>query len=239
MRDLKSSLTSSWTGGTRGSGPTGPGNSLASAADIVKKSLGNIIDDDDEAPKKQSKKEENIAPSSRYDPTTMNCILDINELTDNDDDSDDGNYDFSSVKAIIRRKRRRRLVVGTVGIIFVATILIGILVNNSKNADSTTTTSSGANLQVSNTLTKEQKLLDLAEQIISACSEEQLTQDRSECERLCNGKMCCFELHTTNEKSKCKEKDCPAYAGCEALLNASTLTEGATNNVDQKVVWWG
>ena len=71
MRDLKGSLTASWTM-TRGSGPTtGPGNSLALAADIVAKSL--VVDDDDDnnsnvlptltAEKSKEKKQENIAPS--------------------------------------------------------------------------------------------------------------------------------------------------------------------------------
>ena len=158
----------------------------------------------------------------------MNCILDVNELTDDDGDSKDGNMSSSTVA----RKRRKRLVVATIGMLFVAAVLAGVLVNNSNNSDNTTMPSR-ANLQVSYTPpTKEQKLLDTAEQILTACSEEQLTQDKSDCESLCNGKMCCFEVET-NEKSNCKEKDCPAYAGCESLLT------GATKNVDQKVIWWG
>ena len=62
-----------------------------------------------------------------------------------------------------------------------------------------------------------QSLLESAEQVVTACSEVNLSIDMTECQQLCHGKLCCFD---TGEFSCLEDetKNCAAYVGCEALI---------------------
>jgi len=63
----------------------------------------------------------------------------------------------------------------------------------------------------------DQLLLETAERVVTACSENILDVDRSVCQELCYSKLCCFQ----SGDYSCEEdisKDCAVYAGCEALV---------------------
>mmetsp|Transcript_6623 Transcript_6623/g.10835 ORF Transcript_6623/g.10835 Transcript_6623/m.10835 type:complete len:257 (-) Transcript_6623:30-800(-) len=63
----------------------------------------------------------------------------------------------------------------------------------------------------------DQVLLETAERVVTACSENILDVDRSVCQQLCYSKLCCFQ----SGDYSCEEdvsKDCAVYAGCEALV---------------------
>lgn len=64
---------------------------------------------------------------------------------------------------------------------------------------------------------REQELLEMAEHVVLACSEETLDADMSECQELCHSRMCCFEtgIYSCEEE---EGRDCAVYAGCEALV---------------------
>ena len=65
-----------------------------------------------------------------------------------------------------------------------------------------------------------QQLLEIAERVVTACSEQELNGDRSECQQLCYSKLCCFE---SGDYSCEESKDCAVYAGCEALVEGIPL----------------
>jgi len=70
--------------------------------------------------------------------------------------------------------------------------------------------------------TQQQKLLEMAERVITACDEDKLNDDMSACQHLCHGSMCCFET----DEYGCQDdasKDCAVYAGCEALVTGIPL----------------
>ena len=70
--------------------------------------------------------------------------------------------------------------------------------------------------------TQQQQLLEMAERVITACDENKLNEDMSDCQHLCHGSMCCFET----DEYGCQDdasKDCAVYAGCEALVTGIPL----------------
>lgn len=70
----------------------------------------------------------------------------------------------------------------------------------------------------------QQHLLETAERVDTACSEEKLNRDMSECQTLCRSNLCCFgsgEYNCENDENKA----CAVYAGCEALLDGAMLYE--------------
>mmetsp|Transcript_34374 Transcript_34374/g.63366 ORF Transcript_34374/g.63366 Transcript_34374/m.63366 type:complete len:156 (+) Transcript_34374:124-591(+) len=63
----------------------------------------------------------------------------------------------------------------------------------------------------------QQRLLDIAEQVVLACSEDKLNEDLSGCQDICRGHMCCFE----EDEYSCEDdedKNCAVYGACEALV---------------------
>eukprot|EP01083_Nonionella_stella_P059823 156547_1 len=62
---------------------------------------------------------------------------------------------------------------------------------------------------------QQQEMLEMAERVIIACSENRLDEDLAECQNLCRSKMCCFEIGDYSCESD-KSKECAVYAGCEA-----------------------
>lgn len=74
------------------------------------------------------------------------------------------------------------------------------------------------NLQVTYQAPEQQQhLLDMAEQVVVACSESKLNDDASDCQHLCQHSSCCFERGGYSCEDD-EEKDCAVYAGCGALV---------------------
>ena len=66
---------------------------------------------------------------------------------------------------------------------------------------------------------QEQQLLEIAERVITACSEDKLNEDMKECQSLCHSRMCCFEESGSDYSCQLDtSKNCAVYAGCEALV---------------------
>ena len=64
----------------------------------------------------------------------------------------------------------------------------------------------------------EQKLLEIAERVVLACSESTLDGDMSDCRALCHDAMCCFD----GGGYSCADdegRNCAAYAGCSNLMD--------------------
>ena len=74
-------------------------------------------------------------------------------------------------------------------------------------------------LQLSNEQTSEQlRLLEIAEEVVLQCSEEMFDESGMEaCQMLCHDRLCCFDEGDYSCEDD-EEKNCPVYAGCEALL---------------------
>mmetsp|Transcript_32075 Transcript_32075/g.68304 ORF Transcript_32075/g.68304 Transcript_32075/m.68304 type:complete len:177 (-) Transcript_32075:138-668(-) len=114
--------------------------------------------------------------------------------------------------------RRALLAIASVAIVAGASAGIGFVVTggdikNKKSADAAAAPD-------------QQRLLEVAEEVVEACDDDKLKEGLADCQRLCHGHTCCFE----EGESSCKddvEKDCPVYAGCKALnLRNSFLGSG-------------
>eukprot|EP00579_Thalassiosira_antarctica_P023239 CAMPEP_0201988266 /NCGR_PEP_ID=MMETSP0904-20121228/92237_1 /ASSEMBLY_ACC=CAM_ASM_000553 /TAXON_ID=420261 /ORGANISM="Thalassiosira antarctica, Strain CCMP982" /LENGTH=312 /DNA_ID=CAMNT_0048542427 /DNA_START=100 /DNA_END=1035 /DNA_ORIENTATION=- len=164
---------------------------------------------------------------SRHAPRTMNrstadAVFD--DLYDND--SDDGAISDVELKSGKQQKqtkygpggvrsshlcRQTITILSLVGIIVAASLAIGYAVINVDPSNFPYFAASD------NGIPEQQELLEIAERVITACSEKELNGDRSECQQLCHLKLCCFE----SGEYSCEEdesKDCAVYAGCKALV---------------------
>ncbi len=63
-----------------------------------------------------------------------------------------------------------------------------------------------------------QEMLELAEQITTACGKSSLIDGSSSCQELCHNHMCCVEEDNEYSCRNDESKDCAVYAGCEALI---------------------
>ena len=153
----------------------------------------------------------------------------VNDGSDSDDDVTRNNNRNSIIESLEKgqktnsncRTRYRQVVVivSLVGIILGSAVAIGYAVigsggdlNNVQSSYLSTSNNAGA-----------QEELEIAERVISACGETNLNKDKSECQTLCHGSMCCFE---NDDEYGCQDdlsKDCAVYAGCEALIEGMIL----------------
>ena len=111
--------------------------------------------------------------------------------------------------------RKTAVIISLVGIIIGASAAIGYTVINSATTVSLLSAASGSG--GGSESSRQQRLLEIAERVTTACDENKLNEDMSECQNLCNGRLCCFE----KDEYGCQAdagKDCPVYAGCEALV---------------------
>jgi hypothetical protein len=73
----------------------------------------------------------------------------------------------------------------------------------------------------------EQKLLEIAERVVVACSESALDADMSDCRALCRESMCCFQEDDDGDaKYSCADdgsRNCAVYAGCSNLMDGVPL----------------
>ena len=106
------------------------------------------------------------------------------------------------------------VVVSLVAIIIGASLAIGYTVVNNTSSES-------SYLMANNNKEdeQEQKLLEIAERVITACSEDKLNEDMKECQSLCHSRLCCFEESGSDYSCQLDtSKNCAVYAGCEALV---------------------
>ena len=162
----------------------------------------------------------------------------MNRITENladlvndgsDSDVDDDITDASSVNNKKKKKsnntssssrlggtgqhyRQIIVVLSLVAIIIGASLAIGYTVVNNTSSES-------SYLMANKEDEKEQTLLEIAERVITACSEDKLNEDMKECQSLCHSRMCCFEESGSDYSCQLDmSKDCAVYAGCEALV---------------------
>lgn len=109
--------------------------------------------------------------------------------------------------------RYHHILVPIVILMAIAAASYGLAIMN-KNAQNSKATAA-ANLEVEQPSTT---LLEIAEQVVLACSDENLSNGGfTDCEILCDGKACCFD----EGRYSCVDNEsigCPAYAGCEVLM---------------------
>lgn len=171
------------------------------------------------------------APSSRYDLKTLRKIL-----AESDGESESGSVVSNEAAAaaaavvdegrIITSKeqtnhglpiicRQVLVIIASIGIIVGASFGIReVIITNNKNLNPTSKqhSISAASFQV------QQRLLEIAEEVVLACSEQRLYENMSHCQNLCHGKLCCV---AKDEEYSCEDdesKNCAVYAGCEALI---------------------
>jgi len=169
---------------------------------------------------------------SRYDPNTMNRINDITDLVDDSSDSDDDTIvgHASSTRTIKHKNTNKtqqhtngpsvfRLAVILVSLMaIIAAAGFGLLLAITENKKSSNSNATGGGGEEARAL-EQQELLEVAESVVTACSEEQLDIDMGPCQTICHASLCCFE----EEEYSCEDdedKECAVYGGCEALVYA-------------------
>lgn len=175
---------------------------------------------------------------SRYDPQTMNRITSLGDLIDDSsDESDDGaighssslgttGVDFGNEQQAQTKYclggvgnalfcRQTIVIISLIGIIFGASFAIGYTVIS--NGQPLSKRGQPSYSVAEENVIPEQHLLEIAERVITACSESSLDSDMTECQNLCHSRMCCFgsgEYSCKDDESKA----CAVHAGCEALM---------------------
>mmetsp|Transcript_12236 Transcript_12236/g.26043 ORF Transcript_12236/g.26043 Transcript_12236/m.26043 type:complete len:250 (-) Transcript_12236:166-915(-) len=190
----------------------------------------------------------------RYDPTNMTRITDITDLVDDssDDNSDDEAVIGKSSSMQIsgadeencRRRKRSSRTKGSDGrmawcrhaIIFTFCVAavggtIGHAVtNNNSQKGASSSQEGGVRGSGGDTNQEQQELLETAERVSTACSENKLNEDLSECQKLCHSMLCCFQGGDYSCEMD-KGQKCAVYAGCEALVQGVPL--GAVKEEEQ------
>jgi len=179
------------------------------------------------------------ADISRYDPGAMSRVTDIiNDLGDDSDDSDSEHGGSASTPRMggvgisrgeSKRKKRGKTNYGPGGIgsalcyrqTIIIVTLVGIIIGASVVIGYTVLSSDPSKIPYSPIIEdngiSEQELLEIAERVIMACSENKLNINMSECQQLCHSKMCCFEEGDYSCEDD-ESKECAVYAGCDALV---------------------
>ena len=124
-----------------------------------------------------------------------------------------GRVDGDGRAGVCGRRTRRRLFLGAIGV----AAMIGVLIALGGGDE-------GARATYAAGLREEQeRLLDIAERLVRACSKRRLSEDKSECRGLCGSDvMCCFE----EGQHSCRDdegKSCAAYTGYEVLVASSPV----------------
>lgn len=163
------------------------------------------------------------AVPSRYDPTSIKCIGDINNLVDEESDDESPAPDAPPAPAWTFLRRSLALL-AVAGVVVGGGAGIGTLVSDG-----------GPDAQRSAALSAPasdpQRLLELAERVAWACDYARLYEDATDCEDMCQGNLCCFDGE--GGESSCEDRDaregdaseCAVYVGCEVLLESNTLPE--------------
>mmetsp|Transcript_4088 Transcript_4088/g.9261 ORF Transcript_4088/g.9261 Transcript_4088/m.9261 type:complete len:195 (-) Transcript_4088:176-760(-) len=161
---------------------------------------------------------DNADIASRYDPNSMSRIM-----SEGEDDSSCSS--ISEVAGNDGNKKRNQacrqaiVIVSLAGIILAASLAIGYAVVNYDPSERP--------YAVVEHGISEQSLLEIAERVVTVCSESRLDKNMSKCQKLCKKNMCCFE----SGEYSCEDderKTCAAYAGCKALI------EGIPSNAEEE-----
>lgn len=118
--------------------------------------------------------------------------------------------------------RQVLILVSLVAIIVGASVAIGYAVINvepSKNNTPQLSVRGGVEPQGEE---QEQHFLEIAERVITACSESSLDADMADCQELCHASMCCFETGEYGCEDD-ERKNCAVYAGCANLMEGLPL----------------
>eukprot|EP00579_Thalassiosira_antarctica_P005636 CAMPEP_0201878412 /NCGR_PEP_ID=MMETSP0902-20130614/9577_1 /ASSEMBLY_ACC=CAM_ASM_000551 /TAXON_ID=420261 /ORGANISM="Thalassiosira antarctica, Strain CCMP982" /LENGTH=263 /DNA_ID=CAMNT_0048406051 /DNA_START=146 /DNA_END=937 /DNA_ORIENTATION=- len=158
-----------------------------------------------------------VASSCRNEGAScINCTGDINNLVDEEYTNNvDGGGPIGTTRKNINAKllcQKALLIVAYAGIIMGTSVGVRLLVTSGDLY--THSNSDGA-------LSEQQRLLVIAERVVLACSEHKLNEDLSDCMKLCDANMCCFE----EGEHSCEDDEyryCAVYAGCEALIDSDT-----------------
>lgn len=208
------------------------GMELDSASTI---SMDSVFDWGDSRNLGQAASDDDTAPASRYDPKFMSRTTDILARVLIDDDSCDSSSteslenDLENGTRGNKKKRHTKdggvsvtdfcrkaiVVVSLVGMIIAACLAIGYVVVSHDPSERSP-------YSVVENGIPEQSLLEIAERVVTSCSEHSLDKDRSECQKLCRTRMCCFE----SGDYSCEDdgsKACAVYAGCDALVEGIPL----------------
>lgn len=119
--------------------------------------------------------------------------------------------------------RQALAILSLVALIFASSLAIGYAIVNSDQSKTHNNINNAPQLSTGNDgASSAQQRLEMAERVVTACSEHSLDADISECQHLCRASTCCFE----SGKYSCEDDekmDCAVYAGCEALLEGIPL----------------
>lgn len=226
VRDLGGSLVGVPFGSFGSSGTGTPGSSMAEAAAAASYELDGVS-----GAHLDGSGSDRYAPSSRYDPNTMKRIVDITDLADSDGDSD-ATEGTGNGGRIARKKQKKNqgsspcrqalAIIASIGVIVGASFGIRALVINNQNSNPKQhSTSSSASFQV------QQRLLEIAEEVVWACSERTLNDDMSHCQDVCHGQLCCVDGEGEYSCEDDESRNCAVYAGCRALVDGQPVNENA------------
>ena len=169
----------------------------------------------------------------------MDRIDDITDLDSSDDDDDQAGeeYGHSSSLGLVSSSdalgndssrvgivcRQSIVVFGIVAIIVCTSALIGVAITKHPLGDTLDVTE--AYTDGAYTGEDGQLLLERAERVMTACSEEKLYEDMSDCQSLCRRAMCCFD--DPDSEYSCQDDpahECAVFFGCEALMEPPGYT---------------
>jgi len=149
---------------------------------------------------------DNIAPRSRYDPQSI-------KGSGNDNDSED----LDTVVGSTRKKAKvKSLCMQALIAVAIVCIIVGTVVVLDGTIDVPFARSTNAVQEP-----EQQRLLEIAEQVVMACDEISLIDDSSACEQLCDENMCCFE----EGEYSCVDDEhanCAVYAACGVIFDSDT-----------------
>lgn len=157
--------------------------------------------------------EDPYGPSSRFDKESVRRIFDIRELVDDieehqDSDRTEDEYAiFTMSKMDVGRFWVNALTV-VAAVCFTAGAVAGARMLFEVGDGHPLRSGAGQ---------EQQRLLEIAEKVVSACDVDDPNENSSDCLQLCEAKMCCFDKGEGSCLDE-KRENCVVYVGCEALL---------------------
>mmetsp|Transcript_39545 Transcript_39545/g.82645 ORF Transcript_39545/g.82645 Transcript_39545/m.82645 type:complete len:237 (+) Transcript_39545:104-814(+) len=157
-------------------------------------------------------------PRSRYDPQSIDRILDMRDMSEDEDSGSDVDFeDLDTVVGSTRKKAKvKSLCMQALIAVAIVCIIVGTVVVLDGTIDVPFARSTNAVQEP-----EQQRLLEIAEQVVMACDEISLIDDSSACEQLCDENMCCFE----EGEYSCVDDEhanCAVYAACGVIFDSDT-----------------
>jgi len=187
------------------------GKSMAAAASAVIASDNGALDFG-------SPTSDRITSRSRYDPQSIDRILDMIDISEDEDSESD--LDVEELDAVVGTTRKKAkvksLCMQALIAVAVVCIIVGTVVVLDGRSDIPFARSANAVQEP-----EQQRLLEIAEQVVIACDEISLIDDSSACEQLCDEIMCCFE----EGEHSCVDDEhanCAVYAACRVIFDSDT-----------------